>query len=39
MDYATPDKRKSKTDKRAKRRYNKYKKGGKWRSEEKGEKK
>ena len=28
MDYATPDKRKSKNDKRAKARFNRYKKGG-----------
>ena len=28
MDYGNPDKRKSKNDKRAKARYNKYKKGG-----------
>ena len=28
MDYAMPGKRKTKTDKRAKARYNKYKKGG-----------
>jgi hypothetical protein len=28
MDYATPSFRKSKRDKRAKARYNKYKKGG-----------
>lgn len=28
MDYATNDKRKSKCDKKAKKRYNKYKKGG-----------
>jgi hypothetical protein len=28
MDYATPSKRKSKNDKRAKGRFNKYKKGG-----------
>jgi hypothetical protein len=28
MDYAVPGKRKSKTDKRAKARYNRYKKGG-----------
>ncbi len=39
MDYATPGKRKSKCDKKAKARYNKYKKGGGKRSvkrEEKG---
>jgi len=28
MDYATPGKRKSKNDKKAKSRYNMYKKGG-----------
>ena len=28
MEYAMPSKRKSKTDKRAKARYNRYKKGG-----------
>jgi len=28
MDYATPGKRKSKNDKRAKGRYSRYKKGG-----------
>jgi len=28
MDYVVPGKRKSKTDKRAKARYNQYKKGG-----------
>jgi hypothetical protein len=28
MDYSSPEKRKSKNDKRAKARYNKYKKGG-----------
>ncbi len=28
MEYATPGKRKTKTDKRAKARYNRYKKGG-----------
>lgn len=33
MDYAMPSRRKTKTDKRAKARYNRYKKGGKWRSE------
>lgn len=32
-DYAMGDKRKSKNDKKAKRKYNVYKKGGKWRSE------
>jgi hypothetical protein len=31
MDYSMPDKRKTKRDKRAKRGYNKYKKGGKYR--------
>jgi hypothetical protein len=33
-DYAFPGKRKSKNDKRAKGRYNRYKKGGKNRSTE-----
>jgi len=33
MEYATPGKRKSKNDKRAKGRYSRYKKGGKWRTE------
>jgi hypothetical protein len=28
MDYAVPDRRKSKNDKRAKGRFNRYKKGG-----------
>lgn len=28
MDYATPGKRKTKNDKRAKARFNRYKKGG-----------
>jgi len=28
MEYATPGKRKSKNDKRAKARYNRYKRGG-----------
>ena len=28
MDYGTPERRKSKNDKRAKARYNRYKKGG-----------
>ncbi|MEK6914323.1 MAG: hypothetical protein AABW83_01610 [Nanoarchaeota archaeon] len=28
MDYSTPERRKSRNDKRAKMRYNKYKKGG-----------
>ena len=28
MDYVTPGKRKSKNDKKAKSRYNRYKKGG-----------
>ncbi len=32
MDYAYPDKRKSKNDKRAKARFNRYKKGGQFRS-------
>ncbi len=32
MDYAMPSKRKSKGDKRAKGRYMKYKRGGKYRS-------
>jgi len=31
-DYETPGKRKSKRDKKAKKRYNVYKKGGKYRS-------
>ena len=31
-DYGFPEKRKTKNDKRAKRRYNKYKKGGAQRS-------
>lgn len=35
MDYASGDRRKSKNDKRAKGRYNKYRVGGKHRSEEK----
>jgi len=39
MEYATPGKRKTKTDKRAKARYNRYKKGGKWRSEKPKKKK
>ena len=34
MDYGTPSFRKSKNDKKAKGRYNKYKKGGKFRSSE-----
>ena len=33
MDYECAGRRKSKNDKKAKRRYNKYKKGGKWRTE------
>ena len=33
MDYSFPDKRKSKNDKKAKGRYNKYKKGGRHRSD------
>jgi len=32
MDYALPGKRKSKNDKKAKGRYSKYKRGGKYRS-------
>lgn len=32
MDYGYPEKRKSKNDKRAKARFNKYKKGGQFRS-------
>ena len=32
MDYGYSDKRKSKNDKKAKGRFNKYKKGGKFRS-------
>ena len=32
MDYGYPEKRKSKRDKKAKARYNKYKKGGSQRS-------
>ena len=32
MDYATPERRKNKNDKRAKSRFNKYKKGGSQRS-------
>ena len=39
MDYATPGKRKSKNDKRAKGRYNRYKKGGSQRVVEKKDKK
>jgi len=35
MDYGFQERRKTKTDKRAKRKYNKYKKGGKWRAEKK----
>ncbi len=35
MDYGFRERRKTKTDKRAKRRYNRYKKGGKWRAEKK----
>lgn len=38
MDYAMPSNRKSKNDKKAKRRYNKYKKGGKWRAEKEDKK-
>ena len=32
MDYAMPSKRKSKNDKKAKSRYNKYKRGGRFRA-------
>jgi hypothetical protein len=32
MDYAMPGKRKSKNDKKAKGRYNKYKRGGRFRA-------
>ncbi len=32
MDYGTPERRKTKNDKRAKVRYNKYKRGGSRRS-------
>lgn len=32
MDYATPQRRKNKNDKRAKSRFNKYKRGGQDRS-------
>ena len=39
MDYAMPQKRKSKCDKRAKARYNQYKKGGSQRVVKKKEKK
>ena len=35
MEYATQGKRKSKTDKRAKARYNRYKKGGSLRTKKK----
>ena len=35
MDYAVPDRRKSKNDKRAKRRFRVYKHGGKFRTNEK----
>ncbi|MEK6893783.1 MAG: hypothetical protein AABX07_06305 [Nanoarchaeota archaeon] len=31
MDYGMPERRKSKNDKKAKARFNKYKKGGKYR--------
>lgn len=31
MDYGMPERRKSKTDKRAKARYNRYKRGGSFR--------
>lgn len=37
MDYATPGSRKSKNDKRAKARYNVYKKGGTKRTRKKKE--
>lgn len=37
MDYVVPGKRKSKTDKRAKARYNRYKKGGSQRVRKKKE--
>lgn len=33
MDYGFPDKRKTKRDKKAKMRYNKYKRGGRHRSD------
>ncbi len=33
MDYANPQRRKNKNDKKAKRRFMKYKKGGKYRSQ------
>jgi len=39
MDYAIPSKRKSKTDKRAKARYSRYKKGGSLRTKKKQVKK
>ena len=39
MDYVVPGKRKSKTDKRAKARYNRYKKGGSQRVRKKKEQK
>jgi hypothetical protein len=32
MDYAMPQRRKNKNDKRAKSKFNKYKKGGRFRS-------
>lgn len=35
MEYAIPQRRKTKTDKRAKARYNKYKKGGSGRTKKK----
>lgn len=35
MDYGIPQRRKSKTDKKAKARYNKYKKGGSNRTQKK----
>ena len=37
MDYGFSEKRKSKNDKRAKARYNRYKKGGALRVEKKGD--
>ena len=33
MDYGMPDRRRTKNDKKAKGRYNKYKKGGRHRSD------
>ena len=38
MDYAIPERRKNKNDKRAKARYNRYKKGGALRVQDKGRK-